>query len=139
PIATFIGTDTFTYRASDGTFTSNLATVTIHVTTNQPPVNTVPGPQTILEDTTQAIGGISVSDPDNNVTTVALSVTNGTLNVTLAGGASIFLGRSSRHTMSIRDWSSDVCSTDLSLTYRGVLNYNGADTLTVTSTDAASA
>jgi hypothetical protein len=31
PLANFFGTDSFTYRASDGTLTSNLATVTINV------------------------------------------------------------------------------------------------------------
>ena len=68
-------------------FAQNIAS-----TSNSPPVNTVPGAQSIPEDTTQAIAGISVSDPNNNVTTVALSVTNGILNVTLSGGATITAG-----------------------------------------------
>lgn len=40
PTIGFIGVDTFTYRASDGTLNSNLATVTINIqgTTNTPPV-----------------------------------------------------------------------------------------------------
>ena len=41
PNAGFVGTDTFTYKASDGKLDSNLATVTITVTeANQPPVIT---------------------------------------------------------------------------------------------------
>src|SRR5204862_310594 len=41
PNATVNGSDTFTYRASDGTLTSPLATVTITITpVNQPPVPT---------------------------------------------------------------------------------------------------
>ena len=41
PNAGFIGTDSFTYKASDGKLDSNLATVTITVTeANQPPVIT---------------------------------------------------------------------------------------------------
>src|SRR4029079_7879250 len=39
PEANYNGTDTFTYVASDGTLSSNVATVTISVTaTNDPPV-----------------------------------------------------------------------------------------------------
>ena len=41
PNAGFVGTDSFTYKASDGKLDSNLATVTITVTeANQPPVIT---------------------------------------------------------------------------------------------------
>ena len=52
------------------------------------PVNTVPGAQTVNEDTTLAIAGVSVADPDIGSLTTTLAVTGGTLNVTAGTGAS---------------------------------------------------
>ncbi len=46
PAANFNGTDSFTYKASDGTVESNVATVSITVNAvNDAPTNTVPGAQ----------------------------------------------------------------------------------------------
>ena len=53
---------------------------------NDAPVNTVPGAQTVNEDTALAIGGVSVTDVDGNLSTVQLAVANGTVTVSLAGG-----------------------------------------------------
>ena len=65
-------------------------TVAITVTpVNDGPVNTVPGAQTVNEDTALSIGGVSVNDVDGNLSTTQLTVTNGTLKVSLAGGATI--------------------------------------------------
>ena len=125
---------TFTSFFETSEFAQNIASLL-----NSPPVNTVPGAQSIPEDTMQAIAGISVSDPNNNVTTVALSVTNGILNVTLSGGASISAGANGSAAMTISGTQAALNATIASLTYRGTLNYSGADILTVTSTDAASA
>ena len=49
---------------------------------NDPPVNTVPGAQSVNEDTALPIAGMSVADVDSTSLTTTLSVTNGTLNVT---------------------------------------------------------
>src|SRR5437016_4093105 len=45
------------------------------------PVNTVPGAQVVNEDTALAVGGISVTDVDGNLSTVQLGVANGTVTV----------------------------------------------------------
>ena len=53
---------------------------------NDAPVNTVPGAQTVAEDTALALSGaalISVVDVDGNLANVGLTVANGTLSVTL--------------------------------------------------------
>ncbi|WP_421658339.1 Ig-like domain-containing protein [Leptothermofonsia sp. ETS-13] len=94
PAAGFTGpTDTFTYRATDGIVTSNLATVTITVSNNAPPTavddtnelyRTTPGaPLTI-----SAINGVLQNDTDggdgpslNAIATVTTSANGG--NVTL--------------------------------------------------------
>ncbi|MCI0346995.1 MAG: hypothetical protein L0221_16400, partial [Chloroflexi bacterium] len=81
---TATATDLTTSNTSE--FAANIASTS----TNAAPVNSVPGPRVATEDTAFAFTGaslISVADANGNLATVALSVTNGTLNVTLAGGA----------------------------------------------------
>jgi len=58
-----------TYRASDGSLESNVATRPRHDNTLAPPldaapVNTVPGTQEIEANTSTAIAGLSIVDPD---------------------------------------------------------------------------
>ena len=77
-------------------------TVTINVTSvNDAPVNTVPGAQTVNEDTALSISGLSVTDVDGNLATTALSVGNGTVNVSLAGGATISAGANGTATLTL--------------------------------------
>ncbi len=140
PLANFSGTDTFTYMANDGTSDSNVATVTITVNgDNDAPVNTVPGTQIVLEDTQTAIAGISVADPDAGagVISTQLSVTNGVLDVTLAGAATISAGTNGSNTLTLSGNVTDINATLASLQYTGNLNVNGvaADTLTVITND----
>ena len=90
PNPNFAGTDMFTYRVSDGSTNSNVATVTITVGgVNDAPVNSVPGAQATTEDTplTFSAGNgnaISVADVDAGSANVqvTVSVTNGTLTIT---------------------------------------------------------
>ena len=105
---------------------------------NTAPVNTAPATAAVNEDTALAFTGantISVTDGQNNVNQVVLTVTNGTLNVTAAGGAR---GQRANGTVSvtITGTQAAINATLASLTYQGTLNYSGADTLTVVSTDA---
>ncbi|MDH5775196.1 MAG: DUF4347 domain-containing protein, partial [Nitrospirota bacterium] len=72
-----------------------------NVVANTGPVNTVPGAQTVNEDTSLAISGISVADSNTNLTSVQLSVTNGTLNVTLSGAATISAGANDSSTLTL--------------------------------------
>ena len=66
PVANYFGTDTFTYRASDGLLTSGLATVTITIAS----VNDVPVARTESYSTDQdvalniAAGGVLTNDTD---------------------------------------------------------------------------
>ena len=89
PNADFNGTDSFTYTVTSGGVTET-ATVTVTVAAiNDAPVNTVPatlGP--VAEDGTLAVGGLSVADIDGGSLTSTITVTNGTLNVGVIGGAS---------------------------------------------------
>ncbi|MGH8625020.1 MAG: DUF4347 domain-containing protein, partial [Gammaproteobacteria bacterium] len=131
---------TITFQASDGIEYSNvaLATVTVNAV-NDPPVNTVPSAQSVAEDTPLALGGVSVNDADGNLSTVALAVGNGTLTITLQGGASISAGANGSAALTLSGSQADINATLATLSYQGSLNYNGADTLTITSTDTNSA
>ncbi|MCP4378170.1 MAG: cadherin repeat domain-containing protein, partial [bacterium] len=113
-------------------------TVTI-TESNDAPVNTVPGTQTIAEETTTAIGGISISDSDADVANLStqLQVGNGILNVTLSGGATISAGANGTGDLTILGSVTDINNTLASLTYTGDTDVIGtaADTLTVTTND----
>ncbi|MEZ6087261.1 MAG: cadherin-like domain-containing protein [Pirellulaceae bacterium] len=133
-------TRTVTVRATDESSATFDKVVTINITdVNDVPVNTVPGAQTVDEDTAINITGISVADQDDNLSTVQLSVANGTVNVTLAGGASISAGANDSNDLTLSGTLTDINATLASLTYQGNLNFNGVDTLTVLSTDSDSA
>ena len=85
----FNGSDTLTVTTGDGT-AQDIDTVAITVNAvNDAPVNTVPGAQSVNEDTALPIAGVSVADVDGSPLTTTLTVTSGTLNVTTGGGATI--------------------------------------------------
>ena len=82
----FNGSDTLTVTTGDGT-TQDIDTIAITVNPlADAPVNTVPGAQTVNEDTTLPIAGVSVADLDVGTLTTTLTVTSGTLNVTAGAG-----------------------------------------------------
>ena len=118
----------------------NIGTVNVDITAvNDNPVNTVPGTQTVAEETAAVISGISISDVDatsNNLTT-RLQVSNGTVNVSLAGAASLSAGVNGTADLTIQGTLADINATLASLSYTGNADVVGinADTLTVTTDD----
>ena len=106
---------------------------------NDAPVNTVPGARTVNEDAVLVFTGantISVIDVDGNLSTTQLSVSSGTLNVSLAGGASISAGANGSSTLTLSGTLAQINAALASLSYQGNADFNGGDTLTVLSTDA---
>ncbi|WP_208123115.1 hypothetical protein, partial [Cysteiniphilum halobium] len=91
----------------------------------------------VSEDTTLAITEVSVTDADGNLATTRLQVNNGVLNVTLSGTATISAGANGSNDLTISGNETDINNTLATLTYQGNLNFNGSDTLTVTSTDSS--
>jgi len=87
PNPTFNGTDSFSYKANDGTQNSNVVTVTLTVTAvNDAPVNSVPGPQQTPKGIARVFSAatnnpISISDVDAGGATVQvqLNAPNGTV------------------------------------------------------------
>lgn len=137
------GVTTFDYGAKDdgGLIDPTDATGTITVVAvNDPPSNTVPVTQTVLEDTQTTVGGISVSDPDVAIGNIAtrLEVSAGLLNVTLSGASIISAGSNGTGDLTIQGNVSDVNATLATMSYTGNSQVNGiaADTLTVTTNDA---
>ena len=135
--AEFNGADTLTVLSTDANGATDSDAIAITVSSvNDGPVNTVPGAQTVNEDTSLSIGGISVNDVDGNLATTQLTVTNGSLNVSLAGGATISAGANGSSTLTLSGTQAQINAALASLSYQGNADFNGADTLTVLSTDA---
>ncbi|MBK8278316.1 MAG: tandem-95 repeat protein [Nitrospira sp.] len=128
----------FVLTDGDGGTSANYDTTVTVSGVNDAPVNTVPGAQTVNEDIALAVSGISVNDVDGNLSTVQLGVLNGTVSVTLQGGATISGGSNGTNTLTLSGSQADINATLATLTYQGTLNYNGPDTLTITSTDTNS-
>ena len=125
----------FSYAISDGTASvAGSATVDI-AAVNDPPVNTVPGPQAGFEDTPLAITGLAVNDPDGGSIAVTLAVGNGALTVNLAGGATITGGANGSATLTLSGTVAQVDAALATLSYLGAQDWSGADTLSVTTTD----
>ncbi len=117
--------------------------VTIADDDNSSPVNTVPSSQSVNEDTALVIGGISISDVDAGTANVSvtLSVAHGSITVATNIGGGVTGGQIASNgsgSVTITAPLSAINATLASatgVTYLGTLNFNGADTLTVTTND----
>ncbi|HEX4954029.1 MAG TPA: cadherin domain-containing protein, partial [Thermoanaerobaculia bacterium] len=133
----FTGADTLTVTSTDSNAVVDTDTVALTVTSvNDAPANVVPGPQTVAEDTALSIAGVSVTDVDGNLATTQLTVGNGTVTVSLAGGATISAGANGTGTLTLAGTQAQINAALATISYQGNLNFTGADTLTVTSTDS---
>jgi VCBS repeat-containing protein len=132
-------TDNFTYTVSDGNGGTSTATLSITINgANDAPVNTLPGTSpTVAEGSPVALAGFSVSDADDASLQVQLSVLNGTLTVGNLNGATVSAGASGSLTLTLSGTKAQVNSALGTLEYQGATDFNGSDTLTMTSTDAA--
>ena len=116
--------------------TSGAMSVGITITDTAIISETVPASLAGNENTAISLGGVSVSDNPNSGDTLAtlLTVSNGTVMVGMPGGTVV----SNNNTSSVR-LSGTASAIDAALattTYVPKLNYNGADSLAVTTTDA---
>src|SRR5438309_770640 len=90
----------------------------------------------VNKDTALAVGGISVTDVDGNLSTVQLGVTNGTVTVNLAGGATISSGARSEERRVGKGSRAEMKTNLARMYYKGKLNYEEPEALTVTSRDS---
>ena len=119
PTANYSGSDSFTYRASDGTLTSNLATVTLTVTAvNDAPTVTVAAGGTCGTDDRSGTINLTVGDVDSAAAALTLSAASS--NPALVPNANVvFAGSGATRT----------------LTARAVAGRSGTATVTVTVSD----
>lgn len=104
------------------------------------PVNTLPTAfGGIITGQSAALSGVSVTDGDNNLASVQVSVAHGTLQVTASG--SVTLGATNgTSSLTLTGTNIDELNTTLAtLRYTSTTGYAGPDTLTVTTRDSTSA
>ncbi|MDP1724227.1 MAG: Ig-like domain-containing protein [Alphaproteobacteria bacterium] len=137
--ATFINNFVSPPNNETSAFSTNVDTAQIDVIpVNDGPVITVPLTQIASEDTDLMLLGISVADvdlaetPDGKLK-MNLSVEHGILNLTQVGDA--VLSNNGSKSVSINGNATDVNAILDSLIYRGDLNFNGSDLLTVRADD----
>jgi VCBS repeat-containing protein len=101
PAANYNGPDSFTYRASDGNLTSNLATVTITVSAvNDPPAVTVTAGGTCGTDDHSGTINLTVGDVESAATALTLSASSS--NKTLVPNGNLVLaGNGAARTMAV--------------------------------------
>ena len=68
--------------------------------------------------------------------TTELNVTNGTITVSPAGGATISAGANASSTLTLCGTQDAINATLATVSYQGNLNYNGSDSLTILSSDS---
>ena len=100
---------------------------------NDAPINTVPGGQTVAEDITSQIVGVSVADSDSSALRTTLSVAHGILNVT--AGAGVITGNGTA-IVTIAGTAAQINTALAGLAYAGNPDFAGADTITVATSDA---
>lgn len=107
-------------------------------TTNAPPTITVPGAQSATSNIALAITGTSVADTDGGTQTVTLTELHGTLTLASTAGLSFSVGDGTADTtMTFSGTISAVNTALATITYTSTLDYDGADTLSISTDDGA--
>jgi VCBS repeat-containing protein len=144
PTSGYSGSDSFTYKANDGLADSNVATVNLTINAvNQPPVNHLPAAQSTNEDTTLTLStgnsnAISISDPDagSGAMKETLGVSHGTLSLNGTSGLSFTTGDGTNDaSMVFTGTISDINAALDGMSYTPASNYNGPDSLSITTDD----
>ncbi|HEV7658613.1 MAG TPA: cadherin domain-containing protein [Allosphingosinicella sp.] len=131
---------TVSFTVFDGLISSDPATATVNVTgVNDAPVNTTGGAVATSEDAASvAVPGLSVSDPDNASLTVTLAVGRGTLTLGGTAGLAFSTGDGTNDaTMTFSGTAAAINAALAGLSYTPTANINGADSLTMTTSDGS--
>ena len=139
-------TFSFNVVATDDSGTGNAASapqvVTITITgTNDAPVNSVPGTQSVNEDTPllfSAGNQISISDVDNINHTVTLTASHGTLTLGMLNGLTFTTGDGTGDSsMTFSGMDADINAALAGLTFLGATEFNGAASIQIVTSDGA--
>jgi hypothetical protein len=99
------------------------------------PTITAPAAQTAYQNVDQPISGISIGDAPGATLTVTLSVGHGTLTLGTTTSLTTVTGNGTG-SVTLTGTTADLNAALASLVYRGVHNYSGGDTLSLTATDS---
>ncbi|WP_337997991.1 cadherin-like domain-containing protein [Oleispirillum naphthae] len=104
---------------------------------NDAPVITSLGAQTVAEDTGLSLAGLSVADADgfDRSETLTVSVLNGTLTFGTLSGITVAAGANGTSTVTLSGNVSRLNAALASLSYKGSTDYNGTDTLSLSLSD----
>jgi len=128
--------------------TTETLTITVRPVNDAPVISIPIGPQNAIEDQPKVLTGISISDVDINETTidppgtgsgqmtVTLSAGRGTIQVNQAVAPSVTVANNGAQTVTLTgDLTAINALLSVGITYQGLPNLNGADTVTVTAND----
>jgi hypothetical protein len=101
-----------------------------------PPTVLAPPALSAQEDVPAAIAGVSVSDPEGDLTAVALGAANGSLSVDLSGGANLGAGANQSPSMTLTGSEAQINAALATLVYQGAADVSGADAVTILAMDA---
>ncbi len=117
-------------------FNTSTDTVPIVAIATNPPVNSVPGTQSVTQGMLAPLStNISVADSDTNLTSTTLTVTGGILQVSLAGGATISSGANGSASLTLSGTQAQINAALGTLQYQAGYSTT-TDTLSVSSVDA---
>ncbi|WP_165483205.1 cadherin-like domain-containing protein, partial [Legionella quateirensis] len=147
PAANYNGSTSFTYTVTSGGVTET-ATVNLTVNpVNDAPINSVPGAQTTNEDTAQVFSSangnaISLTDIDSASVTTTVSVSHGTLTlsaaaVDAAAAAGVTISNNGTGNLTLVGAPNNINTVLNGLSYHPIADYNGADNLTIVTSDGA--
>lgn len=124
---------------NDGVDDSPQADAIVHIIlVNDAPEVTVLGAQTIAEDTSQVIPGVSIGDPDAGTAQVEVTLTvgNGTLSLPSTNGLTFVAGSGSNDdTVTIQGTVDDINAALATLEYQGDAEFVGNDQLDIVVND----
>jgi hypothetical protein len=89
PVSGYLGSDSFTFTANDGSAVSKPATIGITVKTNDPPTVAITPPATAQEGVGLAVSAAG-TDPDQESLTYAWTATGGQVSATSDGSTALF-------------------------------------------------
>ncbi|MBL7646019.1 MAG: tandem-95 repeat protein [Candidatus Hydrogenedentes bacterium] len=147
PTALLNGAETLTVTVSDkgntgaGGVLSDSGTIDVSIaSTNNPPVVTVPGGQSVNEDTTTGISGISIADPDagGGSLTVTLGVAQGRIAVNTAASGGVTAGNitgNNSSSVTLAGTLTQLNNTLPTVTFATATNLVSTQTLTVGAND----
>jgi Domain of unknown function (DUF4347)/Cadherin-like/Right handed beta helix region len=103
---------------------------------NAPSITLPATPPSIAEGANGAITGLLITDIENDLSSLSVSVSNGMLNVNLSAGATISLGANNSAAFTLIGSQSQINSAIATLMYQGVADFNGSDSLNLTAKDS---